>query len=84
MAALKAGKHVLSQKPFVTDLDLWSPSSPKLYEVEIAAETDTVADTIGFEQLMTFHTRSIVWLPISPIWPMPKSQYMFHFRQPPM
>jgi beta-glucuronidase len=30
------------------DLELWSPGSPKLYEVEIAAETDAVADTQGF------------------------------------
>ena len=30
---------------------------------------------------MAFQTRSIVWLPMSPIWPLPKSQYMFHGRQ---
>jgi beta-glucuronidase len=30
------------------DLELWSPDSPKLYDVEIAAETDLVTDTIGF------------------------------------
>ena len=30
------------------DLELWSPGSPKLYEVEIAAETDSVTDHIGF------------------------------------
>ena len=28
-----------------------------------------------------FHTRSMVWLPISPTWPLPKSQYIFHSRQ---
>lgn len=33
------------------DLELWSPASPKLYAVEIAAETDAVADTIGFRTL---------------------------------
>ena len=30
------------------DLELWSPTSPKLYEVEIAGETDAIADTLGF------------------------------------
>ena len=28
-----------------------------------------------------FQSRSIVWLPMSPIWPAPKSQNMFHDRQ---
>ena len=30
---------------------------------------------------MAFQARSIVWLPMSPTWPLPKSQYIFHCRQ---
>jgi beta-glucuronidase len=33
---------------FTATLELWSPESPKLYDVEVAAETDVVHDTIGF------------------------------------
>ena len=33
---------------FDADLQLWSPDDPKLYEVKIAAESDRVADRIGF------------------------------------
>ncbi|HEY3834925.1 MAG TPA: glycoside hydrolase family 2 TIM barrel-domain containing protein [Bryobacteraceae bacterium] len=32
-------------------LSLWSPSNPKLYEVTVAAETDTVTDRIGFRTI---------------------------------
>ena len=32
-------------------LTLWSPSNPKLYDVTIAAETDTVSDQIGFRTI---------------------------------
>jgi len=32
-------------------LTLWSPGNPKLYEVAIAAETDTVRDRIGFRTI---------------------------------
>ena len=39
-----------------------------------SAEVGRVA-SIGFQ------ARSIVWLPMSPIWPLPKSQYIFHDRQ---
>jgi beta-glucuronidase len=33
------------------DLMLWSPENPKLYNVEIAAETDQVTDRIGFRSI---------------------------------
>jgi beta-glucuronidase len=33
------------------DLALWSPEKPKLYNVEITAETDHVADSIGFRSI---------------------------------
>jgi beta-glucuronidase len=32
-------------------LDLWSPERPKLYDVRLAAETDTVTDRIGFRTI---------------------------------
>jgi beta-glucuronidase len=36
---------------FDANLQLWSPESPKLYAVEIASETDKVADRIGFRSI---------------------------------
>ena len=36
---------------FNADLTLWSPENPKLYNVEIASETDQVTDHIGFRSI---------------------------------
>ena len=36
---------------FSSDLTRWTPENPKLYTVEIAAETDQVADRIGFRSI---------------------------------
>jgi beta-glucuronidase len=33
---------------FDASLDLWSPENPKLYDVQITADTDTLEDRIGF------------------------------------
>jgi beta-glucuronidase len=38
----------LAEIRFDADLELWSPDSPRLYAVEVDAETDTVSDTMGF------------------------------------
>ena len=38
---------------FNADLKLWSPESPKLYDVSIEAETDQVRDQIGFRSIET-------------------------------
>jgi beta-glucuronidase len=38
---------------FNADLKLWSPESPKLYDVVIEAETDQVRDQIGFRSIET-------------------------------
>jgi beta-glucuronidase len=35
------------------DLELWSPETPKLYDVEIDAETDRVTERIGFRSVGT-------------------------------
>jgi beta-glucuronidase len=40
-----------AQFSFAADLTLWSPENPKLYGVEIASETDKVADRIGFRSI---------------------------------
>ena len=34
-------------------LDLWSPENPRLYQVKVTAETDSVADSIGFRTIET-------------------------------
>jgi beta-glucuronidase len=36
---------------FEADLALWSPENPKLYDVVISCETDTVRDRIGFRTI---------------------------------
>ena len=38
---------------FSADLKLWSPETPKLYDVTIEAETDRVRDEIGFRGIET-------------------------------
>ena len=38
---------------FTANLKLWSPESPKLYDVTIEAETDQVRDQIGFRSIET-------------------------------
>jgi beta-glucuronidase len=38
---------------FPVTVSLWSPEKPKLYEVEIAADTDRVNDRIGFRSIET-------------------------------
>ncbi len=41
-------------------LSLWSPESPKLYAVEVAAETDTVREAIGFRTVETRGTHNLL------------------------
>ncbi len=41
-------------------LSLWSPETPKLYDVEISAETDRVHDSIGFRSVETQGTRILL------------------------
>jgi beta-glucuronidase len=45
---------------FGADLALWSPENPKLYTVEIAAETDKVADRMGFRSIETRGTNILL------------------------
>ena len=41
-------------------LSLWSPESPKLYDVLISSETDSVRDRIGFRSIETLGTQMLL------------------------
>jgi beta-glucuronidase len=45
---------------FAAPPDLWSPEAPKLYDVEVAAETDAVRDRVGFRSLETRGTQILL------------------------
>ena len=45
---------------FTADLKLWSPETPKLYEVIIETETDQVRDQIGFRSIETKGTEILL------------------------
>jgi len=38
---------------FEADLERWSPEDPKLYDIEVEAETDRLTDRIGFRTIAT-------------------------------
>ena len=50
----------LAEIDFSADLKLWSPESPKLYDVSIEAETDQVRDQIGFRSIETRGTEILL------------------------
>lgn len=45
---------------FPAKLILWSPENPKLYEIHITAETDSVVDQIGFRSIATRGTELLL------------------------
>jgi len=45
---------------FPANLTLWSPDQPKLYKVEIAAETDSIQEPIGFRSIETRGTEILL------------------------
>ncbi len=45
---------------FAAKPTLWSPANPKLYDVTVAAETDTVSDRIGFRTIETQGTKILL------------------------
>jgi beta-glucuronidase len=51
--ALETDDRGFARFAFSANLTLWSPETPKRYAVEIAAETDRVADRIGFRTIET-------------------------------
>ncbi|HZI46283.1 MAG TPA: glycoside hydrolase family 2 TIM barrel-domain containing protein, partial [Pyrinomonadaceae bacterium] len=51
--AFATDDHGFAAIDFSADLKLWSPESPKLYDVIIESETDQVHDQIGFRSIQT-------------------------------
>ncbi len=49
--SFEAGPDGLAQVSFDANLQLWSPESPKLYDVVVSTPTDTVHDSIGFRTI---------------------------------
>lgn len=47
----KANREGLAEVKFSSKVSLWSPENPKLYNVIIQTETDTISDEIGFRNL---------------------------------
>jgi beta-glucuronidase len=45
---------------FSADFELWTPEKPKLYQVVIEAETDTITDRIGFRTIETKGTKVLL------------------------
>jgi beta-glucuronidase len=45
---------------FRADLKLWSPEDPKLYDVQVASETDEVRDQVGFRSIETRGTEILL------------------------
>jgi beta-glucuronidase len=50
---IKTNDKGFAEFTFDADLQLWSPENPKLYDVIIKSQTDTVRDTIGFRSIET-------------------------------
>jgi beta-glucuronidase len=49
----KTDNNGLASIEFKSKLKLWSPKKPKLYQVNIQTETDTINDVIGFRSIET-------------------------------
>jgi beta-glucuronidase len=45
------GQNGIAEVSFSTALQLWSPETPRLYNVIIESETDTIMDRIGFRNI---------------------------------
>jgi len=52
-AAVQTDANGYAKFRFDADLERWSPEDPRLYEVELAAETDRVSERIGFRTIET-------------------------------
>jgi len=48
---VRTGPDGRAEVRFDADLELWSPEDPRLYDVEIVAETDRVGESIGFRTI---------------------------------
>jgi beta-glucuronidase len=49
----KSNQEGLAEVKFAAKFKLWSPENPKLYQVIIQSETDTIVDNIGFRSIET-------------------------------
>ncbi len=49
----QANAEGLAEVKFSSKFNLWSPENPKLYELIIQSETDTITDNIGFRSMET-------------------------------
>ncbi|GET31152.1 beta-glucuronidase [Prolixibacter bellariivorans] len=48
---IRSDENGLAKVDLTADFQLWSPENPKLYQVIIKSETDSVADEIGFRSI---------------------------------
>ncbi len=58
--ALITNEKGFAKTEFNANLKLWSPENPKLYDVIIEAQTDTIADKIGFRSIGTKGTEILL------------------------
>jgi beta-glucuronidase len=57
---VETGEDGYAQFAFPATLSLWSPESPKLYEVTVEAETDRVQERIGFRGIAVSGTKILL------------------------
>jgi beta-glucuronidase len=54
------GQNGIAEVSFSTALQLWSPETPRLYNVIIESETDTITDRIGFRNIEVSGTQILL------------------------
>jgi beta-glucuronidase len=54
------GQNGIAEVSFSTALQLWSPETPRLYNVIIESETDTITDRIGFRNIEVNRTQILL------------------------
>jgi beta-glucuronidase len=57
---VKTGRDGYSQFTMKGSFDIWSPENPKLYDVNITAESDIICDSIGFRTIETRGTKILL------------------------
>ena len=56
----RTNRNGFAEINFSSDLKLWSPEEPFLYDVKISTETDTLYDQIGFRSIETSGTKILL------------------------
>ena len=59
-ASAKIDESGAARFSFPANVDLWSPSNPKLYNVEVASDADQIHDRIGFRTVEVQGTRILL------------------------